>query len=308
MLLSFYYYQFAKKFLITFRQNKMPYTIYWEKILDGEMGNSLIATYLENSKPCMIARIGSVEMQAINEIYNVKYHLKKEFSDIKLHTLYTNAGFFPLDYELVSKFEEVYRNACSNVDIMAHLHNRDEDFWIKHFSKGTQHVALTALEPYYWERPWSRVLEGKTILVISPFSETVEKQYQVRKQLFNNKEILPEFKLKTFTAVQSIGDNTGGFSDWFHALQYMQDSISSIEFDIAIIGCGAYSFPLASFCKEMGKKAIVLGGATQILFGIKGKRWEQIDKISSLFNPYWNYPADNERPQNYEKVEGGCYW
>ena len=48
-----------------------------------------------------------------------------------------------------------------------------------------------------------------------------------------------------------------------------------IDFDVAIIGCGAYGFPLAAKLKQAGKQAIHLAGATQLLFGIKGKRWEE---------------------------------
>ena len=49
-------------------------------------------------------------------------------------------------------------------------------------------------------------------------------------------------------------------------------------------------------------------GATQLLFGIKGKKWELCKRCSQLFNDYWVSPAGNERPSNYKQVEGGCYW
>ena len=59
----------------------------------------------------------------------------------------------------------------------------------------------------------------------------------------------------------------------------------------------------------MGKKAIHLGGATQILFGIKGKRWEERSKyISSLMNEHWVRPSSNEQIKNMKKIEEGCYW
>ena len=56
-------------------------------------------------------------------------------------------------------------------------------------------------------------------------------------------------------------------------------------FDVAIIGCGAYGMPLAAMLKQAGKQAIHLGGATQLLFGIKGKRWEEIKTIPHLIDP-----------------------
>ena len=50
--------------------------------------------------------------------------------------------------------------------------------------------------------------------------------------------------------------------------------ISEIDFEIAIIGAGAYGLPLGAFIKKIGRQAIHLGGATQILFGVRRARWE----------------------------------
>jgi hypothetical protein len=91
----------------------------------------------------------------------------------------------------------------------------------------------------------------------------------------------------------------------------MKNDIKKIDFDIALIGCGAYGMPLAAFIKkELNKQAIHMGGCLQLLFGIKGKRWEtdsfKWDKI--LYNDAWVRPTDDLKPSNYKKVEDGCYW
>ena len=80
-----------------------------------------------------------------------------------------------------------------------------------------------------------------------------------------------------------------------------------MDFDIAIIGCGAYGFHLAAHVKRIGKKAVHLGGATQALFGIIGKRWEN-NKVSFYINENWIRPLLEEIPENANTVEGGCYW
>ena len=85
----------------------------------------------------------------------------------------------------------------------------------------------------------------------------------------------------------------------------------NIEFDIAIIGCGAYGLPLAAKIKKSGKQAIHLAGATQLLFGIKGKRWEEnadFSYVRKWFNEEWVYPSDEDKLENGNCVEGGCYW
>ena len=60
--------------------------------------------------------------------------------------------------------------------------------------------------------------------------------------------------------------------------------------------------------KEKGLKCIVLGGATQILFGIKGARWENHSVISNFFNNAWVYPPFSCKPTHGKLIENGCYW
>ena len=151
-------------------------------------------------------------------------------------------------------------------------------------------------------------MEGKKVVVVHPFKETIEMQYEKRKYLFENPCILPEFELRVVKAVQTIaGQRDERFSEWGEALQYMYDECMKDDFDVAIIGCGAYGMPLASMIKRAGKTAIHLGGVTQVLFGIKGGRWDH-NELSALYNDYWVRPLPSETPQNANKVEKGCYW
>ena len=58
----------------------------------------------------------------------------------------------------------------------------------------------------------------------------------------------------------------------------------------------------------MKKSSIHLGGATQILFGIKGHRWDTHDVISSFYNDHWVRPSKEETPEKAKINEEGCYW
>jgi hypothetical protein len=98
------------------------------------------------------------------------------------------------------------------------------------------------------------------------------------------------------------------YKDWFEALDYMKNDISKIDFDIAILGCGAYGLPLASFIKEIGKKAVHLGGSTQMLFGVTGRRWETEYDMSHIINEHWVRPSGEEVIKDFKKIENGCYW
>jgi hypothetical protein len=144
--------------------------------------------------------------------------------------------------------------------------------------------------------------------VVHPFEETIKKQYAKRQVLFKDPRILPNFELRTVKAVQSIAGNKPRFANWFDALESMCKKISDTDFDVAIIGAGAYGLPLASFVKSLGAKAVHLGGATQILFGIRGKRWDARPFFTSLYNENWVRPLPAEVPENFQVVESGCYW
>ena len=88
----------------------------------------------------------------------------------------------------------------------------------------------------------------------------------------------------------------------------MIDEIACKDFDIALVGAGAYSLPLVNAIKNMGKKAIQTGGGTQLYFGIMGNRWEKSPYVKKYVNENWTRPSHFETPENAENVEGACYW
>ena len=157
------------------------------------------------------------------------------------------------------------------------------------------------------------MLKGKKILVIHPFAGTIRSQYTRRELLFPGRDVLPEFELITLKAVQSNGILPSGFpyTDWFSALESMCREIKTVDYDIALIGAGAYGMFLGAFCKRCGKPAVHMGGALQLLFGIRGTRWEHQyppEFGERLFNSHWVSPSPAERPEGYRAIEDGCYW
>ncbi|MEZ3474943.1 MAG: hypothetical protein K1W27_19520 [Lachnospiraceae bacterium] len=217
-----------------------------------------------------------------------------------------------MDYQYLKPFSELILSSGANADLLAMWHLNMEDFVIEEFAPNVDLTFLFRLEPWLAPgRPWSAALQGKKVLVIHPFEKSIQEQYKKRVMIFPNSQILPEFELKTLKAVQTLcGEQDERFETWFDALDYMYEQALNIDFDVAIIGCGAYGMPLASKLKNAGKQAIHLGGATQLLFGIKGYRWEEHypTKIASFFNDAWIRPLAEETPRNAGTVEKKCYW
>jgi hypothetical protein len=282
------------------------------RYLSKEEGNTIIGKAIREGKPFMIARFGSVELKTMTDTIAVELGIRKEIRKTTLTPFCNNAGFFPRDLKLAEKFGNTMKECSSDLDVLAVWNCTMEPYVIKRYCKNAILINPYSLEPYYFNNPWSKELAGKKVLVIHPFAETIEEQYNKRDLLFDNKKILPDFELKTLKAVQSIGGQNKDFQNWFEALEYMEEKIKNIEFDVAIIGCGAYGFVLASFIKRMGKIAIHIGGATQLIFGIKGHRWTDhpsaYPELNEMFNEYWVFPKDTERPEAANSVENACYW
>lgn len=270
----------------------------------------------------MCARFGSTESRAI-----LNFQLKKkQITDFnaslkhirgkmniywKEHPKFLNnltelSGFFPKDENLLEIFVNLYISDIKNLDLLG-VWNEYEEFL--QVPEDTKLCKIRELEPWFYNKPWTAALEGKKVLVIHPFEETIKNQYQKKEKLYKNENILPNFELKTIKAVQTIAGEKSEFKDWFEALESMKNQMNNIDYDVAIIGCGAYGFPLASHAKKMGKIGIHLGGVTQLLFGIKGKRWEEWKHYTELRkNEGESWVYANEIPKDYKKVENGCYW
>ena len=89
----------------------------------------------------------------------------------------------------------------------------------------------------------------------------------------------------------------------------MEQEIDKREYDVAIIGCGAYGMSLAAHVKRQGKVALHLAGWTQMLFGVYGERWvSQQCEYRDVINEYWIRPNQSEFIRNAKKIENGCYW
>jgi hypothetical protein len=77
---------------------------------------------------------------------------------------------------------------------------------------------------------------------------------------------------------------------------------------VALLGCGAYGLPLAAAIADSGRVAVHVGGALQLLFGIRGRRWEASPRFEPLMNPSWVRPSLAETPSGADQVDGSCYW
>lgn len=286
-----------------------------KRVLPTDLANKYISQLIQSGQPFAVSRFGGTELKNVEAMLNViengwngsrQSNIGRNFQG-----LVNMSGFFPKDERELPLFTKTIIEASKEIDVLGIWYLSMESYMIYKYMPNVKLTHLLSLEPYLSSYPWSRNLKGKKVLVIHPFDASIKQQYKKRKRLFRNTDVLPEFELITMKAVQTLaGTKDERFSTWFEALEYMTNQALSVNFDIAIIGCGAYGMPLAANLKKAGKQAIHLGGATQLLFGIKGKRWEKgyPSKASTHFNENWIYPEDAEKIKGSEKVENSCYW
>jgi hypothetical protein len=293
-----------------------------ECIYNPDEAAQCIQAVLEGDRPAMIARFGSNELVAVVNYTGVKSGVRSCFGYIQgrvpawwwnsgvVSQMSLCAGFFPADTAKLEAFAELMLTDMPYVDVLGSW-LPEERLFGKELANALK-VDLDLLNPYFSREPWTRALAGKKVLVVHPFASTIRAQYAKRELLFKN-DLLPAFELKTIKAVQSIAGEKTEFADWFAALESMKAAMDREDYDICLIGCGAYGFPLAAHAKRAGKKAFHLGGSLQLLFGIRGKRWEDPAyhpdyNFAGLMNEHWVKPGEDERPKSAGKVEGACYW
>ncbi len=282
-------------------------------IMSTKDTNAWLYDRILSGKPFMAARFGNTEISVMTSVLKSRICGPSSENDARFEKWFTRlgawSGFFPVKKELAETFTDLMIASCKEVDLLGMWHCHMEDYVIEEYLPQADLTFLFRLEPWRYREPWSRALKGKKVLVIHPFEESIQRQYRKRELLFPGREVLPEFELMTLKAVQTVaGERDERFSDWFEALDYMYTEAMRKDFDIALIGCGAYGFPLAAKLKAAGKQAVHLGGATQIFFGIKGKRWVECPTYRVAFNDAWEYPFHSETPRNSQVVEESCYW
>lgn len=282
--------------------------------------NNLISKLIEDKEPILISRFGAFELNVLKNVKSIKINKKHNpisylmgsdskwwFNENLLKKFHFNAGFFPIkNRENIFKYYDLCMSDIQEINLLGSwLH---EEYEFREMLRFAKRVLIEDLEPFFSENPWTLSLKNKKVLIIHPFSEDIQYQYEKRNLLFEN-QILPEMDLKVYKPIE-LNEAKKIFQSWFDALEFMKKEIKEIDFDVAIIGAGAYGMNLGAEIKRWNKKAIHLGGATQLLFGIKGRRWIdypiQNYPTYNLFNEHWIRPSN--KPTNYKEIEGGCYW
>jgi hypothetical protein len=268
----------------------------------------------KKSSPFATGKIGNCELMCIYNYYIYKQlNQPVQWAPNVVDEIYNNAGVFPQTEQARIDFIKEITNSLPYIDSIAWWSMFNMPFeasYIKSYAPNCELIEMQSLEPFYSGIPWTEHLENKNVLVISPFVDSIRQQYDKRHLIWKDQRILPTFKnLYTLKHSHSPGiDKPSKFNNWLDMIRHYKSLTDTIDYDVMLIGAGASSLPLVAHARKNGKKAVHLGGPLQLLFGIKGSRWDNGSIGSYFYNEHWIRPSGNELPEKYKNIEGGCYW
>lgn len=284
-------------------------------------GASLIAggiqSALKAKKGFLVGRNGTIEMQTL-----LTRFYQNTFYQEQLLILDKHAGVFPGTAGSVQSWVSETIDSIKSCDLLVAgwytpFASQELQF-LQTIGRRSHFLPLRSLEPYYvpHEYMWSRYLLWRKVAVVSSFANLCVEQAKHAKEIWGDRHtgILPEAEyipIQTgYSPVLAKGraDWPEGVTCWQDAVSYVVKQVLDSNAEIVLIGCGGLSLPIGRRLKEAGKVCIVMGGAIQVLFGIKGNRWKDHSVISRFWNDAWVYPPLDRTPGGATEIEGGCYW
>jgi len=287
-----------------------------------ENSNSYLINLIKNSdnKPFLVSRLG-IGQETVTT-YN--YMACGRFSERNAVIISSNAGIYCNNINDLITYCKSYDDALRNSDSLALWEPPlvydiliPQNYFCRKIPH-LYHLNIDTLETYKLletnVKPWTHSLKGKKVLVINPFVDDFKKQINNKFKLLNKSDkhlFLDEQEFLFYKSYNCLAGNRP-HKDWLETYITMCKDISKIDFDIALLGCGGYGLPLCNYIKtKLGKSAIYIGGVIQIFFGVIGKRWEEEEYWKNMIKKEdikFIKPNKNEKINNYEEIEGGCYW
>lgn len=267
--------------------------------------NEEIKNAILNKEAKSFGKIGGIEGSHI-----LSYLLGSVSIDSQL---YTSAGIYVKTLNELENWCLTFIESIKNLDYILEWNpNKQDKLIIDYIWDGVKKFySFEGIEPFvFGDKGWHYSLHDKKVLCVSPFSETVKSQAN------NFSKIWPKASIGEIVTVASpypeiLVDEKQQPVSWCEKLNGMINEIDQIDdFDFATVGCGGFSLIICEHIKTKRKRPCVhLGGGNQILYGIRGARWDDSFKGYDWYGTeYWTRPLKNETPKNGYILENGAYW
>lgn len=252
--------------------------------------NNELIKFINKEKSYSIIRFGNVEMDTI-----IKDSITPE--------MFLNAGFYGVEKDYIN-WKNKFAISVYNCDCILDVVSCDSFQIISDLLyklKVWKPVLPYVEDPKYYIDLLDEI-ETQEINVISYFKNDIESQLKNMNKIWN-KNINKKFIIhKSQNTIKGNEVDSG----WTETFEKLCDSLGNVKNKLFFVSCGCYGLPVCDYIKTNGGKAIYIGGIMQLLFGLRGKRWDDRNEVKKHFNKFWKYPI--EKPKGFNRVEDGCYW
>lgn len=300
----------------------------------SEISNHLVAL-MNTDKPLWIARFGGSDTNFIHQWY---LDSSNQSNELLISIIKKYNGFF--DYtnstSVIELYIKNYIDSCYTADASFFLGHELENitnnnYNFRPFNDNCLFFSYTyteSIKPFLDSfKIWG---ENKKILIISPFSESLK--FQTQPDRINN--LLKDYKFPNcsfeFFNVpvtynnphldlnheenKMFANETKDEVNYIMLCIKLMDEIRKLDFDIALLSCGSYSMFFGSRIKrEMGKKAIYIGGILNVLFNIYGARYDNpfhntFVNLDYQIEPFENKKYFNENNTHFKSEGFNAYF
>jgi hypothetical protein len=278
-----------------------------------EQDNQFIKKLIKSSKPFFIGRIAGIELKIAHSIGRRR---PIDMAD-EIEELENNAGIHIKHFESLYKYANELLASYEHCTAIAEWETTGEVFAItgdgqQLVAKRTSHIPkiiAQSLEPYYVNDSWMPALRGKRILIIHPFAKTIQQQLPNLSKIFPDREWFPECTIRCIAPPFTLARNHQNKEWREHLDEFLEKLSMEKDIDVALVAAGGYGMLISDYLyTTMNTSVMYIGGALQLFFGIIGKRWFTNKDILALMNDDWVRPDSADKPNNFIKVEKGCYW
>jgi len=293
---------------------------------DHELLYNYVGSKLAAGQPFIIPRVAGIENN-----FAVFARLKQQTpgrTDLDAYfnqvgpAMKSNAGVLLTSWASIQRYSDLYLKAFDNCEVYSGWDVQGEVY--KHIAQSHEYVrnAYPAKRPFwafaldvfhyvYDPQAWTKALQGRRVLIVSPFIDSIRERVPKRAKLYDGVDLFPGCTFEyIMPPVTQAGEPSREFdvelADFYRRLDQLKD-----KYDIALVSCGGYGNLVCNYIFETHRKsAVYVGGVLQMYFGVLGGRWlkERADVVRLFLNEHWARPKLTERPKDCDAVESGCYW
>lgn len=262
-----------------------------------------------------IVAVAGVEMKG-KKNSEIPSDLQKQIKERFIPVMKNNAGVKLSSNKSIVLYSDLYLKAFENCDLyccwefQGNVINQSNYYILNNYKKQLVWAFALDIFHYIYSRPWTLALQGKRILLISAFEDSLKEKIPIREKIYGI-DLFPGCEFIIVKPPQTQG--TEESLDFNYELEKFYRRLDEVKdsYDVALVSCGGYGNLVCNYIFENhNKSSIYVGGVLQMYFGILGNRWlkERPDVVRLFLNSNWSRPKDCEKPKNSGNIEGACYW